>query len=1014
MLDRNLYENLNHVCGVGKLTYGRIVFWCGLGCGALLLCVRFFLFFAPINITSVASRMLNRPMPEGMHVRLERAELGWKTWGRPFEISLYRVFLESFDNKGGKRSLGGAETVALCPKWFALLKGKFLVKTAFVSGLNYQENKQPQSSFMLKKDIFGLLETFLDGVPLNQLYMEKVLLGSQLYTFIVQKNKAQQRLMVSVVGEALGGQFFFQKQKSDWRLGGEVVFKPSFEGEVLSSIMPYKVFGKLSALYTLKDDSLDGHIDVKCSFTESIRSFVIQLKKSQATLVPFTFRTSFLSVACKGSLDLEGEYPFFLAMKSQNSLTVSELLQVWPAKIGTAARLWVEENMSGGCVQPSTALKGALFGEKEKAAPLIAGQLLIKNMDIKTMTGLPPVKKVEARGSFSEKALSFDLKKGTFSHQKLVGGKVHIYDFDADRQHIDMQTVLSGEIPNVVSILSSKALDLLKNVSVDLKSATGNAQTSLSLNFPLKEEILKKDVNVRADAKLTQVAYPLVLGKRVYPLKNSTLDLSVNDEGLTLKGTSLLWGENFRVTLVDNFKEPEKSRVDVVGRLTPDVLLGLDLGVLNSVLMTPPVASLSYALSGAKPLDIAVDLTSALVDIRPLWRKKKTVSAYLCFAIDVAKKNLHLQKCIFSSGAFQLKGDVFFNEDNVFQNAVFEGAEKGVKRFSGKLTRFFDNSRFEVTLQGEELDVQTILQNILSPEKTDSQETFLKPGESFVLSAYVNKLWLSDEAPLEKAVFEMRGDEKNKRFVMKKITANALVPRPSSGKAKKEWSDFSFDMSLVDPLRESLKIESSGENLGYILRALGWISSISGGYFNFWMQENVGTDEGWVGHLKAKKLALLKTNVARRILVILTSPTSFLRLFTGDKMIFNELITAFQLNNGVLNIKRARASAPDIAFAWHGWVDFEKKRIDLLGNVIPAYFLNQVLMNIPLIGRLLGGKKGDDGFFATRFYVKGALDDPQITANPLQAVTPGILKEFVHKKEDEKLKQALPKRFEEP
>src|SRR5207247_1131817 len=75
-----------------------------------------------------------------------------------------------------------------------------------------------------------------------------------------------------------------------------------------------------------------------------------------------------------------------------------------------------------------------------------------------------------------------------------------------------------------------------------------------------------------------------------------------------------------------------------------------------------------------------------------------------------------------------------------------------------------------------------------------------------------------------------------------------------------------------------------------------------------------------------------------------------------------------------------------------GWVDLDQDRLDLQGTVAPAYALNSLFGNVPIIGTLLGG--GSQGLFAANYRLSGATADPQVTVNPLAALTPGILRQL--------------------
>ena len=58
---------------------------------------------------------------------------------------------------------------------------------------------------------------------------------------------------------------------------------------------------------------------------------------------------------------------------------------------------------------------------------------------------------------------------------------------------------------------------------------------------------------------------------------------------------------------------------------------------------------------------------------------------------------------------------------------------------------------------------------------------------------------------------------------------------------------------------------------------------------------------------------------------------------------------------------------------------------------MPLYTINSAVGRIPLIGDLLVGDEGS-GVFAATYRLRGPLDDPEVSVNPLAALAPGFLR----------------------
>lgn len=77
----------------------------------------------------------------------------------------------------------------------------------------------------------------------------------------------------------------------------------------------------------------------------------------------------------------------------------------------------------------------------------------------------------------------------------------------------------------------------------------------------------------------------------------------------------------------------------------------------------------------------------------------------------------------------------------------------------------------------------------------------------------------------------------------------------------------------------------------------------------------------------------------------------------------------------------------------NGSYDLYYDDIDISGVVAPAYSLNSFIGKIPLVGNLLSGKDGT--VFAANYKIKGNIEDPQISLNPLSALSPSSLKDML-------------------
>jgi hypothetical protein len=144
-------------------------------------------------------------------------------------------------------------------------------------------------------------------------------------------------------------------------------------------------------------------------------------------------------------------------------------------------------------------------------------------------------------------------------------------------------------------------------------------------------------------------------------------------------------------------------------------------------------------------------------------------------------------------------------------------------------------------------------------------------------------------------------------------------------------------------------------------------------------------------HLEGEHYTLMRAPVMARILAI-PSLTGVASMLSGSGLPFMRLRGDFTYSGSRLTLERLLAWGEALGLTATGWVDLERDRLELDGTVAPAYALNAILGQVPVIGPLLGG--GSQGLFAANFRLSGASADPQVSVNPLSALAPGVLRQL--------------------
>ena len=150
-------------------------------------------------------------------------------------------------------------------------------------------------------------------------------------------------------------------------------------------------------------------------------------------------------------------------------------------------------------------------------------------------------------------------------------------------------------------------------------------------------------------------------------------------------------------------------------------------------------------------------------------------------------------------------------------------------------------------------------------------------------------------------------------------------------------------------------------------------------------------DKKMVGHAKIRNCNIYNTPVLAKLLTV-ASFTGMVNLLTGDGIVFSHFDAPFEYQNGILQVNEAKAFGSVMGITADGQYDFDFQEFNMKGLLAPAYGLNTFIGSIPVVGKLLSGKDGT--VFAANYSITGNIDDPNISINPLSALSPNSLKEL--------------------
>lgn len=93
----------------------------------------------------------------------------------------------------------------------------------------------------------------------------------------------------------------------------------------------------------------------------------------------------------------------------------------------------------------------------------------------------------------------------------------------------------------------------------------------------------------------------------------------------------------------------------------------------------------------------------------------------------------------------------------------------------------------------------------------------------------------------------------------------------------------------------------------------------------------------------------------------------------------------------MISIENGVVRGDQVGAVFQGMVRDQRGSMDMTGTFMPAYGLNRLFAELPLIGIILGNGT-DRGLIGITFKLTGKLESPDMIINPLSIIAPGVFR----------------------
>ena len=348
------------------------------------------------------------------------------------------------------------------------------------------------------------------------------------------------------------------------------------------------------------------------------------------------------------------------------------------------------------------------------------------------------------------------------------------------------------------------------------------------------------------------------------------------------------------------------------------------------------------------------------------------------FQADSKKKSNIKSKLIFKNNKFIFKSINFTEGKNIISIKDLILSNKGeIESFAYIDLLTFkngeENNNFKIDLNkklsivGEKYDSSHLLKLLSSSKKSELLKNF--NGEIIIK---LKKLITKSQIPLND-------------FVLMGIIEKGKFNKLSS---KSQFSADEFlDITLKKDPNGKKILEIYSDYPQALLTDYTFFEGVKDGnlFYNSVIDETGSASKLTIENFKIIKAPAFAT------LLTLADLGGIADILSGKGMSFDYLEINMTENNNVTTVDEILALGKSVSLQMSGYIEKKTGLVSLSGTLIPAKTLNILVSKIPVVGKILVGKKTGEGIFGVSFKLKGLPGKIKTTVNPVKTLTPRFI-----------------------
>ena len=529
--------------------------------------------------------------------------------------------------------------------------------------------------------------------------------------------------------------------------------------------------------------------------------------------------------------------------------------------------------------------------------------------------------------------------KAKFSEVNFVSKSIEI-------KNVDNNIYVNGFLRNAQSDIKTELLDFILGENInDLKKIDFYSENEFSFNIDKKYKI--KDLLINSKIKLNELDYIINVKnlKKYLPnfknkitLKNNLINLSFKNNQMNLSGEGF-----FEIN-----DTKDKLEYKLIKKINDEFLFDLKIIFEQNPLL---ISFLKYEKKNK---------VKSLLEIKALYKKENIRFNQILLK---EKKNEFLIEGLTLNE--KLKIDQI---DKIKLNFLNKEKTSNIIELERKKKNYY--------IKGKIFDADTLLYQMLEGNDDDGFSKLFYDLNS-TLKINVDKVYLDKKSYLNnvKAKIIFRKSELDNLNLVSKFSDNKELKLTINTNKNNEKITTLF----------------SG-NAKPLVKRYKFINGFEEGVLDFY---SIKKNKSSNSKLKIYNFKLKEVPALTKILT-LASLQGIADLLTGEGIRFDDFEMSFSQKGKLMTIEEIYAIGPAISILMEGYIE-AKKLVSLKGTLVPATTINKFIGSIPLLGKILVGKKTGEGVFGVSFKIKGPPKDLKTSVNPIKTLTPRFITRTLEK-----------------